>query len=131
MVSIRVQPGEPGKTAKVTTQYRAMLHARTLRLRQPGEVLPPVAELAGEGRAAALGSSRILDFKAKDFQEWLDSNSLRRRKDESQIDFARRAFLYLKGHFKYDFDPAEDRTASELCRRAARTVAVCRPSSSA
>jgi hypothetical protein len=48
------------------------------------------------------------DMKSRIFKDFLTQSNLRRQKDESDVDFAARTFLYICQHFKYVFpNPAK------------------------
>src|SRR5262249_39754098 len=62
-------------------------------------------------------SAAPLDYRAARFQEWLGEAGLRRGPAEGDMAFARRAFLYLKRHFHYEYyHEGMDQTPPGRCR---------------
>jgi transglutaminase-like putative cysteine protease len=57
----------------------------------------------------------LMDLHSPVFQQWLTTKKLFRTNEESQIDFARRAYLLITGSFRYSYSPEMDRIASHLC----------------
>jgi transglutaminase-like putative cysteine protease len=57
-----------------------------------------------------------MDYNAPAFQQWLTANGLRKKSGEGDIDFAWRAFSFIKARYFYHFDPKQDRAASKLCQ---------------
>jgi transglutaminase-like putative cysteine protease len=74
-----------------------------------------VPPLASDARKEVLGKSKNLDFEAESFQKWLDKNALRRRAGEGEVEFARRVFLHIRKHYKYDYREDLKREASVVC----------------
>ena len=96
--------------------YQATLRSRTLRPLAAGADVPKVEVLGDKEREAALASLGDLDHKAEAFQTWLTDQKLRRNRDETDLDFARRVFQAVRGGFQYEFRPEMDRRASAVCK---------------
>jgi hypothetical protein len=96
---------------KINVKYTATLLSRKL---VPGKA-KSVAPLSAAEEKASLGSTPSGDFKAPEFQKWLDANKLRRASADDDVDFARRIFLAITNGYKYDFQPNQDRRVSKLC----------------
>ncbi len=62
-----------------------------------------------------LAESFSLDYKNKFFQNWLKKNALIKGANETVLDFAYRAFLFLKVNYRYFWSPLLDRRASIVC----------------
>jgi transglutaminase-like putative cysteine protease len=95
--------------------YEATLHSR--KLAPVGQFLkgPRVAPLSAKAREAALGSADQLDYKSPDFQDWLRDSGLAKKSTESEIEFARRVFQFIRTNFDYEFQPGSDRQAVSVC----------------
>jgi hypothetical protein len=61
-------------------------------------------------------SSQSLDLKARPFIDWLDRHGLRRKKDEGEVSFARRAYAHIRKHFAYDSSADVDTQPAGVCR---------------
>jgi hypothetical protein len=96
-------------------EYEATLVARKLVERTPGTKYPSVPKLTAESRAVNLQTSPLYDFESATFTDWLKEEELYRRKNESELGFARRAFLALKSEFTYDYQAEMNRAASNVC----------------
>lgn len=115
-VPVRDASLQSGITIKV--HYKARLFPRQLVANSESTDPAAVAPLAANVRRAALAEWGLIDFRSKEFQSWLDAQDLRRQKDETDLDFARRAFLHIKSHYCYDYQSKMDRHASFVCHAA-------------
>lgn len=98
-------------------EYKATLHARELVEVRPGAERPAVPPLTKEECKTYLAATaKHYDFDQKTFRRWLDGNKLRRADGESDIRFARRAFLLIKRSFRYEHRAGSDVRASAVCR---------------
>jgi hypothetical protein len=99
----------------VTVGYRLQLFKRDL---MPAEGNKPAAKvtLSRAERDESLNPTETLDFDTAAFGQWLDKEKLRPNPDETEVDFARRAFLQLKGEFEYLYTGSMDRHSSKVCR---------------
>ncbi len=115
---IAVEKPEQKTAVSATFRYSAVLYARTLRFLKRGEKPPKVPELSDAERTIYLAPSRVIDHDSEAFQRWLKERQLERRANESDIDFAKRAFLTIKNGFKYQYMPLgeNDRRASLVCQ---------------
>lgn len=113
---VPVKDKTAAQTLPLRITFEADLHGRRLRLRKPGEKVPPVPELQPREKKAALLSQGGIDFDTPVFQRWLDENKLRRQSQESDIDFARRVFPLLRRQFRYDYQGEMNRQASAVCQ---------------
>jgi hypothetical protein len=100
----------------VKLKIDATLYERHLRPAEADEVLPKVAELSAVEKKAALAELGPMDFGKSDFKKWLKETSLLREAKESEIAFAQRVFLYLRGKGKYDYRAEMKRDSSEVCK---------------
>lgn len=104
-------------TVRVT--YRAELLGRDLKPRgtgatpggTPADVEPP----GKRERAAALAATTTFDFDSAEFQDWLDHAGLRPNSEETEMDFAARAFKGVKGACGYEYTEDMDRRSSHVC----------------
>src|SRR5262249_42763771 len=100
----------------LTVTFEATLLARKLRPLGADEAPPKVADLPDRERKAALASAGDLNHEAPLFRDWLKDNKLIREQGESEIDYARRAFLAIRSKFKYEIRGEMDRTAAAVCK---------------
>jgi len=95
--------------------YRTELMSRDLKPRD-GDTKAVAVELPGRAElAAALAASDCIDFKTPDFQAWLDREKLRPNPEETEMDFAARAFRWVRDSCKYEYTAAMDRSATHVC----------------
>jgi hypothetical protein len=100
-----------GVTVAVTTE--ATLYSRRLAAGAPAE---PVVALDAEERRLALAKTPTEDFTDPAFLGWLQRSRLIRGANESDVDFAGRAFLSLKHASAYLYTgPFQVRQASKVC----------------
>jgi hypothetical protein len=66
-----------------------------------------------------LRPSFSLDFRARNFQNWLEQKKLRRLPGERDLSFAWRVFLEIRNHYRYDWNPSMDRKVSNVCQLSA------------
>jgi transglutaminase-like putative cysteine protease len=81
-----------------------------------GAAPPKVDALSDKERDAALVALGDIDYKSESFQSWLTDQKLRRDKDESDLDFARRTFLAIRSGFRYEYRADMDRRVSAVCK---------------
>jgi len=100
-----------GVTVAVTTE--ATLYSRKLVTGAPER---PVASLDAEERRLALAKTPTEDFTAPAFLNWLLHNRLTRGANETDLNFAERAFLAIKHASTYLYTgPYQVRQASKVC----------------
>ena len=92
----------------------ATLMSRHLRPLSPGKSGPEVKALPAGEVAAYTRSSQWLDYDAPAFKKWTADAKLKREAGESEMNFARRAFLHIKHHDIYEF-PTDQHRASQVC----------------
>lgn len=109
-----VRQPEMEKHVRIKITYQATLHAR--KLIDSDQEPPAVTPLTAAARKQSLAASNVLNFNARSFQQWLDDESLRRGKDESDIDFAKRALQSMRRQFKYEYRNEMDRRAAAVCK---------------
>jgi transglutaminase-like putative cysteine protease len=100
---------------KMQVTYEATLRARHLRLLEVGQTSPVVPDLTPADRKNLLASFGDIDHQNGAFRGWLESAGLMRAGTEPPIEFARRAFLYIRANFSYRFREKQDRRASSVC----------------
>jgi hypothetical protein len=87
---------------KTKVEYEATLIERRLERKEAdAPAPPPVAPLDAKTRKILTASSHQFDYNEPRFKNWLDEQKLRRKPDESEIDFARKAFLAVRKGFKH------------------------------
>lgn len=96
-------------TLPVTITYEATLYSRILKTLGPDESAPPIVPLRPQDQKNYLASRGDIDHTSAAFTAWLAKNKLKRDKGESDLDFARRAYLFLKNQFEYDYKPLASR----------------------
>ena len=100
-----------GVTVEVTTE--ATLYRRKLTAGAPTEKVAPLGE---EERRLALAKTPTEDFTEPAFLGWLQRNRLARGANETDLDFAERAFLVIKHTSAYLYTgPFQVRQASKVC----------------
>ena len=73
-----------------------------------------VKELSPNEIAFYTKSSPSLDYGSPGFKTWMATSRLKREPGESEMNFARRAFVYIKHHDVYQY-PTEQHSASQVC----------------
>jgi transglutaminase-like putative cysteine protease len=104
------------QAVNVKVVYQAKLWSRRLTPLARGEKAPAVSDLATAAREAALRSVGDLSFDSDGFRAWQKEHELIRRKDEPEIDFARRVFTTIRKEFTYDYQPEMERTPPAVCQ---------------
>ncbi|MEM9016023.1 MAG: transglutaminase-like domain-containing protein, partial [Verrucomicrobiota bacterium] len=66
-------------------------------------------------RSRYLVATELMDFRSASAAEWRESHDLRRRHEESQVEFARRVYLAIRGDFRYSYAREMNRRASSIC----------------
>jgi hypothetical protein len=94
----------------------ATLMERHLVRLPPGAQVPKVAALGEGERKLFLAATPRLNHDAKEFQDWLNDNKLRRGATEADVDFARSVFLVIRPKFTYQFPAAHDGKATSTCK---------------
>ncbi len=104
------------KNVKLRVDYEATLLERRLERREPGDPEPPtVPALDPRVKRLMLSSGHQFDFNSPRFKAWLVENKLRREPSESEIDFARKAFLAVRHGFTHDEGDDVEHMASKVC----------------
>src|SRR5262249_18440019 len=98
--------------------YSATLRSRTLVPLKEGEAMPVVPALPEKSRKLFLADYGDCDYNGAPFQQWLKAVELTRRRGESDLDYAKRAYLVIRAQFKYEFKPDSKRNASTVCNTA-------------
>src|SRR5579859_1491567 len=102
-----------GLPIKIT--YSATLRSRTLVKLTEGETAPVVPALPEKTRKLYLADYGDCDFNSPAFQQWMKMVDLTRRKGESDLDYAQRAFLVIRGRFRYESKAGAKRNAGTVC----------------
>jgi hypothetical protein len=58
-----------------------------------------------QDRRTYLQATPIFDYKTRDFSDWLKRNALNRKREENEIDFARRVYSQIMKQYKYERGP--------------------------
>jgi transglutaminase-like putative cysteine protease len=111
-------PARPGREKEITirVKYQATLRSRDLVPVKRGRTAAAVPELADKVRQNALDLGGDFDWKSERLQKWSEAHQLLRREGESEVDFARRAFVAVKRNFTYEYKSGMDRHASAVCK---------------
>jgi hypothetical protein len=112
-IPVQTEAQQHGFAAQI--EWTATLYDRRLVTRGPGVRYEPAPPLSDVERGAALAETTTLDYSAREFQDWLTKNDLRRGRKESEIDFGRRVFLKVTRSLRYQFAESMDRVASHVC----------------
>lgn len=89
---------------------------RNLRPRNRSTPPPQIAPLSKIEQQAFTAPGPLTDFDAPAFQSFLSDSALRPTATETDIDFARRAFLFIRSKAQFAFNPNLDRRASAVCK---------------
>jgi hypothetical protein len=116
VLALRIQARAPElkTTMNVLLTYEATLRSRALVKLESGGTLPKVPDLSPAERKKALAATARYDFETPAFKKWLEAEKLRREEKESDVDFARRAFLALRGKMSFFYTPTMDRKPSAI-----------------
>ena len=113
-------PADPDTAAdaqlSANVTYTALLFQRKL---VPGPSSSPMPLLTAKERDSDTRPSQTIDYDSPAFQSWLSSSRLRRAPGERDLDFALRVFRFIRAAYRYNYDLAQDRRASSICRCAA------------
>jgi transglutaminase-like putative cysteine protease len=112
MGRVRADADHPFNSLKIDVTYEATLRSRRLRQGSPRKV----ADLQPQERERYLAEGGFFDFSQPAFREWVEQHGLERGGKESEIHFARRVFLALKGCLQYDSPPRNDFRATAVCK---------------
>ena len=107
---------EHAKSIALFITIKADLLSRHLVELRPGDKRPHAPALGDKERQASLLSHGMIDLKDAQFQQWLDTHELRRGKNESDLDCARRTFLVIRKNFTYEYKAIMDRRTGLVCK---------------
>jgi transglutaminase-like putative cysteine protease len=116
LVNFKAETEAQKTTAKIVVKTEATIMSRRLVPLSPGANAPKVPPLDEVERKAFLAATPRLNYEDSEFQKWLDTNKLRKQKKESEVDFAKRAFLAIKQTMKYKRPFNHDAKASTTCK---------------
>ena len=100
-------------------EYQATLYRRNLVRREPGQKYPPAETLAPAERQLSLAQTPTLDFANEKFQRRAAEAAIARQPRETELDFARRAFLAITRTYHYQWADEMDRHCSYVCQHNA------------
>jgi transglutaminase-like putative cysteine protease len=104
------------RNVKARVEYEATLIERRLERKEADAPAPPaVPPLDVKTRRFLLANSHQFDYNEPKFKAWLEENKLRRLPDESEVDFARKAFLAVRQGFKHTEGADVEHLASRVC----------------
>ncbi len=112
---IPAKSAEQRQSIAVQVRYEATLRSRKLVPLADDELTPMVPPLADAEKKRYLASLGDIEPTQKDFVAWMKAQGYMRQPHESDLDFARRVFLGLRGQLSYDYQPEMDRKASAVC----------------
>lgn len=119
LIDVPVPNPAPGARLPLRLNIQATLRARKLVPLKEGEKAPRVMPLTAVEKKYYLGPTQQVDFDSTAVREWLDAKGLRRKKEESPLEFAPRVLEVLRETFEYRYNPLEGKRASEACQRTA------------
>ncbi|HEX3314152.1 MAG TPA: transglutaminase-like domain-containing protein [Gemmataceae bacterium] len=102
------------KEVRSVLTIEATLLSRHLMPLRAGKKGPEVKDLSSEEADFYTRSSPLLDYKSKTFKSWMAGAQLKREAGESEMNFARRAFVHIKHHDTYEY-PTSQHSASQVC----------------
>ena len=98
---------------EIKVRYRIRLYERNLSASSAREGAR--AELSRKERKIAIQPTRSYDFDKSAVRKFLASQELRKSKTESDLEFARRAFLHVRREFSYVYPPKRpNRSAADV-----------------
>lgn len=104
------------KSAAIEVTMRATLFSRKLVTDSKSTRSNRNKPLTENQKRLSLRPTARFDYADPLFQSWIDKNDLRRRGNEGEVDFARRIFRFIVGHYQYDYQHKMKRSASHLCQ---------------
>ncbi len=107
------ETGRHGLTVRIDCE--ATLIERALEPLDVETGRPSVPALDPRSRKLALASTRDCDHQSPAFRAWLDRHQLRRKPEENDVDYARRAFVAVRQAIQHVEGPNLERTASGVC----------------
>jgi len=116
-VEEEARTGKERKTFQYTVTYRATLQQRKLVPSSESTEDAEVETLSRAEKELYVEPTEFYDFKTPEFQRWLKKHRLDARlgENESDVDFARRAFTAIWEDHKYNATDASN-VASVVCR---------------
>ena len=64
-----------------------------------------------------LASTESINWKDAAFQDWLDSSGLRRKENETPVDFGQRVYAYFQNNGRYEYPPSTSWNSAACCQR--------------
>ncbi len=108
---------EKTSSIRYVVSYEAVLHNRKLVPVSRRSNRNNVKELSEEERTLWLKSDdNFYDFEETAFQNWLDTNRLRKSSTETDLNFAPRVFETIKSKYEYGADQNAKLNASAICK---------------
>lgn len=101
--------------ARIEARTEALLFSRRL-VRGAGRPVPGLSEA---DRSLFLRGTAEFNHGSMEVRKWIAANRLERRRDEGEVDFARRVFRHVAEHFRYEYRGEQDRSAPHVCRAGA------------
>ncbi|MGN6369278.1 MAG: transglutaminase-like domain-containing protein [Phycisphaerae bacterium] len=112
---VAVSSGESAHTFQIGAVYQLQLYKRTFIAGSfKSQPAAPASKALNAELAQALVASETLDFDTPAFQAALEQNDLRPHQDETELDFARRAFTTLRSQLHYEYRADLDRRSSAV-----------------
>jgi Transglutaminase-like superfamily len=102
------------KEVHAVLTVEATLMSRHLVPLGAGKKEPEVKDLSPAEADFYTRASPILDYESKAFKSWVTAGKLQREPGESDMNFARRAFVHIKHHDVYEY-PTNQHSASQVC----------------
>jgi hypothetical protein len=113
---VKVKGKDMESSITIRTTYEADLLSRTLVPVPEGTKLPVVKPLTDSERKLWLRTSATLDFDKPDFKDWLKQNELIRKKDESDLEYGKRVYLFVTRKYDYYYRDNMNRAATAVCK---------------
>jgi transglutaminase-like putative cysteine protease len=113
---VKVKDKDLESKISIVATYEAELFSRKLVPVPAGAKPPKVAPLTEAERALYLQSTGKIDFDCESFKAFLRDYDLVRKKDESDLEYGKRLFLFVGRKFGYEYTAKMDRAATAVCR---------------
>ena len=99
----------------IKATYTATLRSRKLVPLAEGETAPEVPPLPDKERKMYLTEFGDCDFSRVAFDKWMKAEGLVKKADETDLDYARRAFVTIGLKYKYDSKLGMKHNAASVC----------------
>lgn len=112
LAQVPVSGSQFSNTITIQATYDIITRARWLERGDPSERVEVISD---REKSLYTNSTKMSDIDSPIFQAFLSDNRLRKPASESEIDFAYRAYKFIKSKYHYAIGNGEDFSASHVC----------------